>query len=87
MNNYISYNDIVNNYYLYKDYELLCIIQKTIFEYENNINLYRIHNSKMENIIEDKNIYIKYLFMIIIILSSVLIGVLIYLCSYFFVNI
>ena len=87
LNNYISYNDIVNNYYLYKDYELLCIIQKTIFEYENNINLYRIHNSKMENIIEDKNIYIKYLFMIIIILSSVLIGVLIYLCSYFFVNI
>ena len=77
LNNYISYNDIVNNYYLYKDYELLCIIQKTIFEYENNINLYRIHNSKMENIIEDKNIYIKYLFMIIIILSTVLIGVLI----------
>ena len=31
LNNYISYNDIVNNYYLYKDYELLCIIQKTIF--------------------------------------------------------
>lgn len=87
LNNYVSYNDILNNYYLYQDYELLCIIQKLIFEYENNINLYKIHNAELENVITDKNNNIKYLIMIITILISILIGIIIYLCSYFLVNI
>lgn len=87
LNNYISYNDIVHNYYLYKDYELLCIIQKLIFEYENNINLHKIHISELNNVIEDKNNIIKYLIVIITILISILIGIMIYLCTYFIVNI
>lgn len=86
LNNYISYNDIVNNYYLYKDYEFLCIIQKLIFEYENNINLYKIHNNEVEHLIEDKNNYIKYLFMSILILLTILLGIIIFLCSYFIVK-
>ena len=87
LNNYITYNDIIHNHCLYKDYELLSIIQKLIFEYDNNINLSKIHNISLVNLIEDKNIYIKNMFLIIIILISLLIAITIYLCSYFIANI
>lgn len=87
LNNYISYNDILHNYYLYKDYELLVVIQKLINEYENNINLYKIHNNKIIDLLEEKNNHIKYLFSIIILILSILIGLIIYICSYFLVNI
>ena len=87
LNNYISYNDILHNYYLYKDYELLVVIQKLISEYENNINLYKIHNNKIIDLLEEKNNHIKYLFSIIILILSILIGLIIYICSYFLVNI
>jgi hypothetical protein len=87
LNNYISYNDIINNYHLYRDYELLTIIQKLIFEYENNINLHKNHNIQLKNLIEDKNNYIKTLFMIITILASILIATFIYICVYFILKI
>lgn len=87
LNNYISYNDILHNYYLYKDYELLVVIQKLINEYENNINLYKIYNNKIIDLLEEKNNHIKYLYLIIILLLSILIGLIIYICSYFLVNI
>jgi hypothetical protein len=87
LNNYISYNDIINNYQLYRDYELLTIIQKLIFEYETNINLHKTHNLKLKNLIEDKNNYIKTLFMIVTILTSILIATFIYICVYFILKI